>query len=71
MIDSNVDIRSHEYIIAGTVSWGVGCANPASGGVYTKVSLFKQWISSLAPGAKFTTIMACDARDCNKEIPFK
>jgi len=33
-----------EYVLAGLVSWGVGCAEPGYAGVYTNVAYFQHWI---------------------------
>ena len=34
----------HAYILAGLVSWGVGCAKPNYAGVYTNVASYAEWI---------------------------
>lgn len=32
----------------GIVSWGTGCADPAFPGVYSKISVVRDWIKTLA-----------------------
>ena len=36
----------HAYILAGLVSWGVGCAKPNFAGVYTNVASYAEWIDA-------------------------
>ena len=43
--DPNAKVEDpHEYILAGLVSWGIGCAKPNYAGIYTNVGFFKKWI---------------------------
>ena len=36
----------HSYVLAGLVSWGVGCAKPNFAGVYTNVASYAEWIDA-------------------------
>ena len=33
-----------EYVLAGLVSWGIGCAQPGYAGIYTDVSRYTGWV---------------------------
>ena len=34
------------HVLAGIVSWGVGCGRPGLAGVYTNVASYKEWIDN-------------------------
>lgn len=45
--------QAAEDVLIGVVSWGNGCGRAGYPGVYARVSVAREWLDTIAPGATF------------------
>jgi secreted trypsin-like serine protease len=52
---------SNQWELVGLTSYGIGCAEPAYSGVYTRVAAYQDWIRTMTNGAYTNAISSIPA----------
>lgn len=60
---------NHQWVLVGLTSFGYGCARPDYAGVYTRVSMYQNWIQSHTDGSRWITITYSHANSIFISIP--
>lgn len=54
------DANRHQWILVGVTSYGRGCAHPSYAGVYTRVSMYRDWIRNIVGSSAISIELSAD-----------
>ena len=60
---------NRQWVLVGLTSFGYGCARPDYAGVYTRVSMYQNWIQSHTDGSRWIQITKSHADSLFISIP--